>query len=94
MYGLGGGREPYFFETWLLPLTVWGFLPVLVRFQIVCTAPLPSLPGALWGGGGVIGSPPHFGGGNLKFLCLGKVGIVGELYEGKIMKNGVGYDCW
>ena len=26
MYGLGGGPEPYFFETWPLPLTVWVFL--------------------------------------------------------------------
>ena len=35
MYGFGGG-DPY-------------FLPFLVRFQTHCTAPLPPLPGTLWG---------------------------------------------
>ena len=43
MYGLGGGLDPYFFKNWPLPLTGWVFLPVLVRFQTDCTAPLSPL---------------------------------------------------
>ena len=52
IYGLGGGcPEPHFSENWPLPLTVLGgLLPVLVRFQTDCTAPLPPLLGALLGG--------------------------------------------
>ena len=68
--GRGGGSRIYFFENWPLPLTVRGFLPVLVRFQTHCTAPLPPFAGCTLG--------EDFS---------EKVGTVGELYKGKIMKQ-------
>ena len=55
MYGLGGGggAEPYFFENWPLPLTVWVFLPVLIRFQtFLPSPPSPITRCALGGRGG------------------------------------------
>ena len=87
MYGLGlRGAEPCFSENWLLPLTDWVFfLPVLVRFQTDCTAPLSPLPGALFFWGVVEVAPPILGVGGSKIYLSEKVATVGELYEGKII---------
>ena len=58
------------------------FWPGLVRFYTAGTAPLAPLPGAFfWGAGS------YFGGGNVKKYVSEKVGTVGELCEGKIIKK-------
>ena len=82
MYGVGGGGSgTIFFRKLAITGVSLGFLlPVLVRFQTHCTSPQPPLPGALLGGG-------DFRGGKFKKSCFEKVGTVGELYEGKIMKK-------
>ena len=44
MYGLGGGSGTIFFRKLAVTVDRLGFfLPVLVRFQTDCTAPLPLL---------------------------------------------------
>ena len=73
MYGPGGLPEPYVSENRSLPLTGWVFLPFLVRFHTNCTAPLPPLAG--------------FGGGLEQKIMFRKVGTIGEVYEGKIVKK-------
>ena len=65
-----------------------------MRFgQTDCTAPLPPLLGALFFGGGVEVPHPILGVGSSKTDDLEKVGTVGELYEGKLMKKWVGHHC-
>ena len=88
--GWGGCPGPYVSENCCYRnVDILGFfLPVLVRFQTDGTAPLPPVPGAFWGGGGVeVLPPPFLGLGSSKNRVSEKVGTVGALYEGKIMKK-------
>ena len=83
--GGGGGSGTIFFENWPLPLMVWVFWPVLVRVLAACTAPLPPLWVRFWGRGGT--PPPFLNWEVQKNYVSEKLGTVGELCEGKIVKK-------
>ena len=90
--GWGAGVQNHIiFENWPVPLTVWVVFACSgqVSDTLHCTpTPITGCPF------GRSPPPPLFLGWKLKTHVSEKVGTVGELYKGKIMKkNGVGHHC-